>query len=363
MNKLKSLSVLFILLISASAMAQSSTESLMSNGQELLQRGAYSQAVTAFKQVLAREPDYFEAQFNLGFAYLQWGNNTQAVVELKKALKMQPKNSEAWSNLAIAYDNLNRNNDAMEALAQAVNCNPENMTARMNLAAMYSNANHTQQAIAQYRQITTMDPTNNDALYNLAKCLVSAGTFAEAKEVLKKVIAVDPAKGEPHTELGDIYWKKENDVDKAIAEYRTAISLEQNNPQFYQDLAMALESKGQKKEAIEAWKKAAGNTDDALNKEKIMDRIDRLEKSTVTTPGFGGAPVDTALSRKKTEDLKRELRPETARKDTKLMDAIPPDVSGDLEQMNADSSSWDITKEAKKRVQDRKAADKAAAGK
>ncbi|MGA2506808.1 MAG: tetratricopeptide repeat protein [Chitinispirillaceae bacterium] len=356
MNKLKTLSVLFILLIRTATMAQSSAESLMSNGQELLQRGAYSQAVTAFKQVLAREPDFFEAQFNLGFAYLQWGNNAQAVVELKKALKLQPKNSEAWSNLAIAYDNLNRSNDAMEALAQAVNCNPENMTARMNLAAMYANANHMQQAIAQYRQITAMDSANNDALSNLAKCLVAAGTLTEAKEVLKKVIAAEPGKGEPHSELGDIYWKKENDVDKAMAEYRTAISLEPNNPQFYQDLAMALEHKGQKQEAIETWKKAVTYIDDALNKEKILDRIDRLEKSTVTTPGFGGAPVDTALSRKKTEDLKRELRPETTRKDRKLIDAPPPDVSSDLDQMNADSSSWDLTKEAKKRVQDRKSA-------
>ena len=358
MNKLKSLFVLFILLISASAMAQSSSESLMNNGQELLQRGAYSQAVTAFKQVLAREPDFFEAQFNLGFAYLQWGNNAQAVVELKKALKQQPKNSEAWSNLAIAYDNLNRSNDAMDALAQAVNCNPENMTARMNLAAMYANANHTQQAIAQYRQITAMDSTNNDALSNLAKCLVAAGTLTEAKEVLKKVIAAEPGKGEPHSELGDIYWKKENDVDKAMAEYRTAISVEPNNPQFYQDLAMAFEHKGQKQEAIETWKKALPYIDDAMNKEKIMDRIDRLEKSTVTTPGFGGAPVNTALSRKKTEDLKRELRPDTPRKETKRMETLPPDVGGDLNDISADSSSWDLTKEAKKRVQDRKAADK-----
>jgi Flp pilus assembly protein TadD len=349
----KSLIVLFIMSFSISLSAQSA-ESLMSNGQELLQRGAYSQAVTAFKKVLASEPDFFEARFNLGFAYLQWGNNAQAVAELKKALKLQPKNSEAWSNLAIAYDNLNRSNEAIDALAQAVACDAANMTARMNLAAMYANANRMKEAAAQYRQITAMDSTNNEALFNLAKCLIAGGSVAEAKEVLKKVIAAEPGRGEPHSELGDIYWKRENKIDTAIAEFRLAISLEPNNPAFYQDLATALESKGQKKEAIEVWKKSLPHIDDALNKEKVQERIDRLETSLITTPAFGSGAAAAALSKEKTEDLRRELRPETPRKDTRLLDAPPPDVGSELEQVGSDSTVWDLTKEAKKRVQERK---------
>jgi len=356
MNTIKSLFVLFVLLTTVPAMAQSSAESLMNTGQELLQRGAYSQAVTAFKKALAQEPGLFEAQFNLGFAYLQWGNNAQAVTEFKKALKMQPKHSEVWSNLAIAYENLNRSNEAMEALAQAVAYDPGNITARMNLAATYANANRMQQAISQYRQLVAMDSTNHEALFNLAKCLIAANTIAEAKGVLKKLIAAEPDKGEPHADLGDIYWKKENDTAKAVAEYLKAISLEPSNPQFYQDLAMVLESKGQKQEAIEVWKKAIVYIDDVLNKEKIRDRIDRLEKSMITTPGFGGEQGGATLSKEKTKDFERELRPETSRKETKLLDAPPMDVSGDLEQVSSDSSSWDLTKEAKRRAQERKSA-------
>ena len=349
------LTMLVVFLASTAAMAQS-VESLMNNGQELLRRGAYSQAVTAFKQALAREPDYFEAQFNLGFAYLQWGNYNQAVIELKKALKRQSRNSEAWSNLAIAYDNLNRSNDAMDALAQAVNCDPGNMTARMNLAAMYANANRMQQAAAQYRQIVRMDTANAEAFLNLAKCCMAAGGAAEAKEVLKKAIALEPGKGEPHSELGDIYFKKENDVDKAVAEYRLAISLEPSNPAFYQNLAMALENKGQKQEAIEVWKKMLPYLDDAINKEKIQDRIDRLEKGSVTAPGFSGGAGGPAFSEEKTRKLEQELRPETPRKETKRIETRPVNVSEDIEQVNADSSSWDISKEAKKRAQEKKSA-------
>jgi Flp pilus assembly protein TadD len=348
MNTFKSAIMIFILHISFSAMAQS-VESLMGNGQELLQRGAFSQAVTAFKQALSMEPDLFEAQFNLGYAYLQWGNNAQAVTEIKKALKLRSKSSEAWSALAIAYDNLNRNREALDALAQSVNCDPENLTARMNLAAMYANANRTQEAIAQYRQVVKVDTANSEALLNLAKSLIIAGAATEAKGFLERAMTAAPSKGEPHSDLGDIYWKKENNVDKGIAEYRVALTLEPANPAFYQSLAMALENKGQKKEAIDVWKKSLVYIDDALNKEKVQDRIDRLEK------GSSAPPPTSNFSKEQTKDLERELRPETPRKETKRIDTKPVNVSSDFEDVNADSSGWDLAKEAKKRAQDRKA--------
>jgi Flp pilus assembly protein TadD len=354
-KKMQSLFVLFVLMTSVPAMAQQSVESLMGSGQELLQRGAYSQAITAFKKALAHEPGFFEAQFNLGFAYLQWGNNNQAVVELKKALKLKPGSSEAWSNLAIAYDNLNRSNEAISALAQAVNYDPENMTARMNLAAMYANAKRNKEALAQYRKMAEIEPANIEISSNLARCLVATGAADEAKEILKKVITTDSTKAEPHAELGDIYWKKDNDIDKAITEFNTAISLEPANPEHYQDLAMALESKGQKQEAIEVWKKAMVFIDDVLNKEKIRDRIDRLEKSVVTTPGFRGAPGGATFTEEKTRDLERELRAKETRKESKRIDAPPPvDVSSQLEEVSADTGEFDLAKEAKKRAQDRK---------
>lgn len=355
MKAIKSAAALVVLLTYVTITAQQSVESLMSSGQELLQRGAYSQAITAFKKALAHEPGYFEAQFNLGFAYLQWGNNNQAVVELKKALKLNQRSSEAWSNLAIAYDNLNRNGEAINALTQAVNYDPENMTARMNLAAMYANAKRNKEALVQYRKMSEIEPANIDISCNLARCLVATGAADEAKEILKKVVAADSTKAEPHAELGDIYWKKDNDIDKAITEFKAAISLDAANPEHYQDLAMALESKGQKKEAVEMWKKAMVYIDDVLNKEKIKDRIDRLEKSMVTTPGFGGAPGGTSFTEEKTRDLERELRPEDTKKEPKRMiDAPPPNVSSDLDQIMADTSEFDLAKEAKKRAQDRK---------
>jgi tetratricopeptide (TPR) repeat protein len=360
MNKplsLKLIVAVVLVLGSTQVMAQS-VESLMSNGQELLQRGAYSQAVTSFRQALSHEPDLFEAQFNIGFAYLQWGHQTEAIQELKKALKMNPRSSEAWSNLAMAYDNLGKPEDAMGALAQAVTYNPENITARMNLAAMYANANHHQQAIAQYKQVIKMDGSNGEALCNLAKSLTSTGAYAEAKGYFKQAIGAEPTKGEPHAQLGDIYWKKDNDLDKAIGEYKLAIAAEPTVAEFYEALAPALEAKKKTDEAIEMWKKAQMYVDDAMKKEKIQDKIDRLQKgpeAAAGPSGSSGSQPTSTISKEQTKDFERSLRPEKT-KETRTLETQPVNVGSDFAEMKADTGSWDLTKEAKKRAQEKKAA-------
>ncbi|MFW5960594.1 MAG: tetratricopeptide repeat protein, partial [Chitinivibrionales bacterium] len=81
-----------------------STESLMSNGNMLLNNGAYDQAVSKFRAVIERNPGSFEAWFNLGIAYLNWGKASNAVDAFKEAAGLNPRSTSAWSNLAVAYE-------------------------------------------------------------------------------------------------------------------------------------------------------------------------------------------------------------------------------------------------------------------
>ena len=357
MKKLLYLELLAVILMTLSVPfpARGQTvEFFMGNGQELLQRGAYSQAANAFREALSREPDYFEAQYNLGLTYLQWGNYAQAVVELKKALKLKPGSSIVWSSLAVAYDNQHNSANAMDALANAVNYDPGNTTARLNLAAMFANAKKLPQAIGQYREILKIDGGNVKAMMNISRCLVAANQLGEAKGYLKQAIAAEPDKGEPHGELGDIYLKNEHDTDAAILEYQAAIMVEQNNANYYEQLAWALESKGRRQEALDSWKKALVYIDDPMQKEDVKNRIDRLEKGPDAAGGAGmNNPHESTMTRGQTEDLERQVRPDSSREGARLK-TTQVDVSSDLDQLNADTTSWDLNKELNKRTGENK---------
>lgn len=350
MIKRAGLLVAVVLLLAGVQSYAQSIEALMSQGQELLERGAFNQAVTAFRNVVSREPDNFEARFNLAFAYLQWGRNSNAIDEFKQALRYQPQNSEVWSNLAIAYENMGQSDQATGALFKAVQYNPGNTTARLNLAAMYGNANQFGKAIEQYKKAIELDGTNKDALTNLAKCLVSTGKFAEAKNYLLQAVAADPGNGEARWELGNIYWKKEKDVDKGIKEYELAIAAQPSGIPFYESLSSAYEEKGDKAQAIEILKKSMIYIDEALAKEKMQDRIDKLELGdTSKEKDAAGTKLTT---KNQIDDLKKELRTKKP-SETQQLETKPVNVMSDFDDLNAapeDDNPLDLKAEAKKKA-------------
>jgi Flp pilus assembly protein TadD len=323
----------------------------MSQGQQLLERGAFSQAVTAFRNVVSREPDNFEARFNLAFSYLQWGRNSNAIEEFKQALRYQPQNSEVWSNLAIAYENLGQSDQATGALFKAVQYNPSNITARINLAAMYGNANQFGKAIEQYKKALELDGANEEALTNLSKCLVSTGKFAEAKNYLMQAVAANPNNGEARFELGNIYWKNEKNLDKAINEYKLAITAQPAGIHFYETLSDVYLAKNDKTQAIETLKSSLVYIDEALAKEKMQDRIDRLELGD--TSKDKDPAKEKLVAKNQIDDLKKELRQKNT-SETQQLQTAPVDVMGDLNDLNSTSDNndnpLDLKEAAKKKA-------------
>lgn len=351
--KFHAVKVLFVLMITTIVVSAQSVEEMMATGQQLLERGAFSEAVSAFRQVTSREPSNFEAQYNLGYAYLGWGRYSNAVEEFKKAMRIENRNSALWGNLAIAYEQLGKNQEAIDALYHAVQLDPQNVTARMNLATTYANANRYKEAITQYKQVISIEGVHEDALVNISKCLMAVGNYEEAKTYLKQVNIANPNNGYAHWELGNLYWKKDKDIDKGIGEYKLAIAVQPDNDELYDNLAIALEEKGKKDEALEIWKKCMAYCSDALRKEKIQDRIDRLQYGNAPGAKEQSEPAMKMTTKNQIDELKKELRNDEADKSSsQRINAAPVNILDDLNDLgdDKDAKPLDLKDEAKKRA-------------
>jgi tetratricopeptide (TPR) repeat protein len=294
--------------LSAALLAQparaQSTEDLMNAGNEMLQRGAFDQAVSHFRKVTSREPRNFEAQYNLAFAYLGWGRYSNAVEEFKKALGLQPGSSHAWANIAVAYENMGKPGEALDALSKAVKADPNNMTARVNLASMYANNNKLNQAINEYMSLVKSGYTQAEVLVNLAKCLITAKRIDEAKKYFQEAIATDPNNVEARWELAHIFWKNEKNPDRALQELKLATGARPDVASLYEGIAGILEEQGKKKEAAEQLKKAIIYTNDTLVKERLQKWIDNLEGRTTGAATGSGTSLGGMQTLKREEDTK-----------------------------------------------------------
>ena len=66
-------------------------------------QGEFRASVEKLKQVLAQEPNYFDAQLALGMAYYRLGDFTSAIAEGHKAAKLRPKEQLVHTNLSLFY--------------------------------------------------------------------------------------------------------------------------------------------------------------------------------------------------------------------------------------------------------------------
>ena len=64
-------------------------------------RGEFDRAIAKLKNVLAVDPQNFDAQFALGMAYYRTGDLASAIAEGHQAEKLRPKEQLVHTNLSL----------------------------------------------------------------------------------------------------------------------------------------------------------------------------------------------------------------------------------------------------------------------
>lgn len=84
-------------------------------GMQFYKEAQYDQAILAFKEALAAQPDYAMAANNLGFVYHKQGRYKEAIVWLEKTLKLDPSRGVAYLNLGDTLTALHDQERARQA--------------------------------------------------------------------------------------------------------------------------------------------------------------------------------------------------------------------------------------------------------
>ena len=66
-------------------------------------QGRYEDAVSKFREILAEDPEHFEAQLALGMAYCRKEDYASAIAEGHKAEKLRPDEQLVHTNLSLFY--------------------------------------------------------------------------------------------------------------------------------------------------------------------------------------------------------------------------------------------------------------------
>jgi tetratricopeptide (TPR) repeat protein len=107
-------------------------------GSYLLDNGEQSEAIYAFKNSLAFEPESAIVWLFLGTAYSMAEQYIDAISALERSVAIEPNNGLAWVAIGLSYDHIGITDKALDAFDKALTIDPGNpayLLVRENLVA------------------------------------------------------------------------------------------------------------------------------------------------------------------------------------------------------------------------------------
>ncbi len=148
------------------------------------------------------------------------------------------------TNLKLKFD------QAIEEYITAQNVNAERPEAHANLGTLYASMQKIDQAQSEYEQAIAMDPNFIPAYINLADLYRAQNLDSEGKRYLLAAIEKRPDVGSAHYALGLLFVRQKK-LNDALSSFQKAVELEPQITRNKYVYAVALDSAGQPKKAVE----------------------------------------------------------------------------------------------------------------
>ena len=257
-----------------------------SQGTVALSEGRFAEAVEAFRQMVAADPEEAIAHMDLGTALLQLGDVSGALARYQKSLRLSPGNPRLHYNLGLVYTLQKAYPKALEHYQNAIELDPGFENAHFNAANLLMRLGKMAQAGQYYRRVNELNPSHAFARFMQAMTLVKLGRYQAARTLLEASHQALPEEIDITHALARLLAAS---PQSTVGDGRRALQLLQNvfrsqdevAFEHVETLAMALATAGQYQRAVQVQQgmidevKQAGRADLAALLEENLTRYQR----------------------------------------------------------------------------------------
>jgi adenylate cyclase len=177
--------------------------------------GRYEEAITAFKQVLSRNPNFLTAHIQLALSYLQvwvwqWSQDPQilqqAFTSTQRALALNDSLSYAHGLLGVVYLWQKQPEQALAEGERAITLNPDDANSYVQLGQILACTGRPQEAVELIEKAMRLNPRPPVAYpLNLGLAYNLAGQYEKAIAILKRALTRTPIDLGIHVQLAVTY--------------------------------------------------------------------------------------------------------------------------------------------------------------
>ena len=214
--------------------------------------GRPDESIAAYRKSVAAKPDVFESNLNLGLMLVR-ANNPEAEQFLRAATTLKPTDqaqgdhteegqARAWLALAHLLET-KKPDDALQAYHKASELTPKDPEPHLSAGLLHERQKEFSDAEAEYKQVLALDARSTEAAIGLTNIYMKSGRLGEAEPLLRRLAADRPADAGIHLQLGRVL-AAQGKKDDAIAEIQTALKLAPADADAQRDLADLYASAG-----------------------------------------------------------------------------------------------------------------------
>jgi tetratricopeptide (TPR) repeat protein len=195
---------------------------LLGEAQRDIDKNDFEAAISPLQKVIADQPDFAYAHFQLAYVYTALKKTDEARAEYERTLSIDPKMTEAYLDLGILL--LDKDPAAAVApLTKAAELLPAQSRPHFLLGVALERSGNLSAAVTAFENAVVLDPQNLDTLLHLADTYLALNRPANAETKFRSALERQPQ--DPRTLLGlarSLDSQKKPDAVEAYQKYLAA---------------------------------------------------------------------------------------------------------------------------------------------
>ncbi len=180
-----------------------------------VRQGKVQEALKLAERAAEVDPNYENAFVLLGRLYAGTGHNDKAIQAYRRVITLNPSNHDAYLLLGTLYAQENRFREALEALEHLKTLLPDNPLAHYYRARVFLDMKFYDQAEAAYLETLQINPFFDRAILDLAYIYEVTERFDEAEATYLRLLMINPSHVQARHRLSNLYIRQQL-YDKAL---------------------------------------------------------------------------------------------------------------------------------------------------
>ncbi|MDA7683925.1 tetratricopeptide repeat protein, partial [bacterium] len=192
-------------------------------------------AIESYQRALDIQPDFVDAQYNIGRNYEISGQFDDALASFKRVLEINSSYAKAYYSIGVLLKNKNELDGAITNFQEAVKNEPLFFQAHFALGMVYRDRGDLDASIASYHKALEIKPNNAGVYYNLGTALQNQGKLVESIKRYEQAVKFQPDFAAAHRNIGVVLYEMNRPHD-AKNSLLKAVKIQPNYILAYNDL-------------------------------------------------------------------------------------------------------------------------------